>query len=63
MQQKRALPNPTFFDLSENWHSESFSQKHNTLIFDFSQKATHKKLQGYQPCPFHKNDFLLLRFF
>jgi hypothetical protein len=28
--------NPTFFDLSENWHSESFSQKRNYRVTNFS---------------------------
>jgi hypothetical protein len=32
---KRAFSNPTFFDLSENWHIE----KKNTLIFILTKKS------------------------
>jgi hypothetical protein len=38
--------NPTFFDLSENWHNDSFSQKKNSQIFYFSQKVPFKKTTG-----------------
>jgi hypothetical protein len=53
--QKRPFSNPTFFDLSQNWHNKSFWQKTDVRLL-IMPKNLHDF--SWQPCSFFVGGFL-----